>query len=268
MSQKGFAHIIFLVVLCIVLVIAGTLFVLTKRNKSLVDEKSFDKSEFTQVYSNGWYDYSFKYPPGAVIKYAIGSVNGKGDTIDVRQYPIGNDKSYPCSITVSPKDSQFTQEIEKTQKSISFNGISWAKEKFISQQESALYRYPGVVWQAEKNQLTYTFNSHQGSEQWCEAVISTFKFSVDSSVESALESVRAKEAALLYSQKKYPKMFFLEGRFVNDFERTGDQLGVLDFSTNALIYLADSGNATLQEQVRIKVSKQKDKWVVVGEYKN
>lgn len=253
MNQKGIAPLIIILgVFVVVSIIVGYLYIFKMQSLNI--------SEFTQIYSNGWYGYSFKYPQNAGLRTVLGSSNG----IDVRLSQTGVGGS-SCSVEVSPRDSQFTKRIDDPQKVITFNNISWKKERYVSLPNDILYRYAGARWQTIKDKLAYTFDSTQDNEQVCEAIISTFNFSTDSSVQSALEAKNAKDVGILYAQTKYPNMFFLEGNFVNNFENQSTPEGIQDFTTNALIYFANSGNATLQEQVKLKMEKMDSKWVVLGE---
>lgn len=121
-----------------------------------------------------------------------------------------------------------------------------------------------MVWQSEKDNFRYVFGTQQNNEQWCQSIISTFQFGVDSSLPSAYKAKMAKDAALIYAVKNYPNKFFVEGHFL--YNTKGEQkLNVLDHTKKARVVISESRNFIFQNSVGIKLVESNNQWVVTGE---
>lgn len=174
----------------------------------------FDTSRYTQIYSSGWYGYTFRYPQEANISDPL---NIYGRKVDI--FLTTKDSSNPptCILTTDRYLGQerYSGDSEKTPVgTLTFNNISWSKEKYVDNPGEILYEYKGVVWKTEKNNITYLFESRRKDEKWCESIVSTFELSVHPSKPLAVEAQKTKQAALLYAKEKYPEKIFYAAGFL------------------------------------------------------
>lgn len=232
-----------------------------------------DKSANWKIYSSGWFEYTFKYPNDAHIRNANNhvasgsSVQLYTNIVDIRDKPLGQIPGLYCEISVFPIGYEFETIIEKPDVTVTFNNISWLKEKYISPPvEFGSGEYKGALWQTKHNDFLYTIKTEQSYEQDCETVMKTFSFEVNSTIPSAVEAKNAKDAALVYIKSKYPNKKFIDGGFV--INNKDNEPDVLITSDKARVIIADSGSSTRMQQSGIELAKEDGKWVVKNETKD
>jgi len=276
MKERGFALPFLLAGILLVLFIIGAVVLLVKKdNLPTIGNKALDTSSYTNVYSDGWHEYAFKYPKDATVGYSLGGLNREvfgeegeipNQALSVKTNPSGKGQNTFCSLEVSTLSRQGGDygSVEDTTSTIELNGIQWKKNKYTSNPGSVLYEFKGVVWQSEKDNFRYVFGMQQDNEQWCESIISTFQFGVDSSVPAAQKAKMAKDAALMYAAKNYPNKIFVEGHFL--YNTKGEQkLNVLDYTEKARVAISESTNSNYQNSVGIRLIETNNQWMVTGE---
>lgn len=227
-----------------------------------------DTNNFNNKYSNGWYDFSFRYPDSAEIQEPLGhKYQDKGDIIvsyevDVREILSGIPGSKPCTIKVYPVGNQFAPNIDNDV-IVNLGKYQWKKKKYVSDPWDVLFRYEGVIWVIEKNGYIYVGRSQHDNEKWCEAILSTVDFRADDAVETARQASNAKGVAMLYINQNYPGMKFKTGYFIvtSNFSSTS----ILNSTDSAIVEFAESPNTKRLETKALQLGYDSGKWIVLGE---
>lgn len=202
-------------------------------------QQSLEKTQLldhSQTYSNGWYGYSFNYPKVAKI-----TAVGDSSTQNVDAYFLDSDVSISTRTdTISENDSCELEKLDEPRTVA--NGVGALKPTDIHQKIRDINK-DGNVWEeyytdyysSYKNPherfvtrltkinnyyILFTSFPPNGDEQYskifspmCESIFLTFKFQINSAVESAVEASKAKEEAINFAAKKLPDYSFKFGAF-------------------------------------------------------
>lgn len=130
---------------------------------------SFDVASFNQTYLDSSNGVSFKYPTSVKIE-DWGKEHGElGLNLRFYSNTISGGFSL-CSLSSSTNSSFVNPD-----STITFNGIEWQKKLFY--RPGWNYGFDGYRWQTRTNNGQYLFfQTDLLSDKWCEAIISTFKF--------------------------------------------------------------------------------------------
>ncbi len=263
-----------LIKILILLIFAGILIFAIKTFLNIQKSTPINTSNYTNVYSNGWYGYTVRFPSNYYILYGNsgipGSLGRNGEIItskiDFRDKPMG--KGYPCTVSVITGKFSFEQPMEDLSdtKPLIFNGITWHKLKYTSLPGNALYEYKGVKWQAENGSLVYLFQSSQDNERQCESIVSTLSFSIDQENESAKDSEKIKKMAIDYASNKFPDLIFNSGAYVaRTPQNRGESVGILNATNEAIVTFIDpSKNNIYENSKNIFFSKVNRIWQIAS----
>lgn len=233
--------------------------------------RKIDTSLFSNIYSNGWHEYSFKYPSDYFIEYSLGAPNREvygaegeipNEKIGIMVGPKGSGKGTICTLAASVINEKIKDYESHDQ--IELGGIMWKKQKYISNKGDWMYEYKGINWQTENRNFSFLFQSHQDDERICEVIISTFQNRVDPSINAAVEAKIVKDKAMAYASTNYPNKIFVEGHFLYD-TRTGQKLNVFDSTYAARVVVSDKEAKNFKNSVGILLSKQNGEWLITGE---
>lgn len=218
-----------------------------------------DVSRHTMVYSNGWFEYSFKYPRGAKITFeSTHPTYGSGVNISKEG------ASFTCSVELYrkvPYRDRYIDQISplKSNLSMTGNGLTWQKQRI--EKKDFLYGFKSTIWITQTPQfMVKVLAGEQTDEAYCEGIVVTFTTFVDKSVASAVSSLAAKQVAEDYAKANYPDKKYLEGKFIytND-EWIRDAFSVSD---QAMVMVSNASYPKFPEPKYIKLSKSSGNWRV------
>lgn len=238
-------------------IIAVSIYFFVYKNKGQI----LDISKYTQVYSNGWFEYSFKYPLGFKIVFEdTPPIFGSG--VNVRN----KNDSLICSVELfrkKPYHAEYIDQISPLKTNLAFttNGLTWQKQRIES--NNLLYGFKSTIWIAQTEEfMIKVLADKQSEEAFCEGMVVTLTTTTDQAVESAVSAQSAKQVALDYAKVNYPDKQYLEGWFVNDMEKP-DRDALLG-SDNAMVIFSNSIHPKFPEPKYLKLSKDTGNWKVIG----
>jgi len=220
MKEKGFALPLVLVIIVLGVIVIGISYLQLRSKQQQVkqlpveteaNQQTSDKNtENWKIYSNGWYNYTFKYPADKEIRY-----NGRSGGLGLMDTVISIWPECTLVVNFGSKPTVRTQG-EKAQEIVK-DGQKWEEYYLIEQKGNFLYERQASARLTQKDGLNYVFAS-MGSEKGkfsslCEDIFSTFKFGIDENIQSAKESKQVKEAAIVYAKEKLPEYNFAGGVF-------------------------------------------------------
>lgn len=226
-----------------------------------------DTSKYTQVYSNGWFEYSFKYPPGAKIELEdTPPLFGSGVQV------MNREGSFTCSVELyrkKPYHDEYIDQISqlKTNLTLTTKGLTWQKKRI--QSSGILYGFNSTIWIAQTDEfMIKVLADKQSEEAYCEGMVATLTTTTDQTAESAVLAQSAKLVALDYMINVYPDKKYLQGWFVYDKEDTNRD--ALLGSNKAVVMVSNFVYPKFPEPKYLMLSKDTGDWKVisVSNYRN
>lgn len=240
-------------------------------------------TQLTNTYSDGWYEYTLRYPKDGSI-YQMGYFNKSTSDFDQKLVPsevdiriIGKGKvenvslppfSQTCLVRHSVADDPVLGIAGDS--SVVFNNLTWNKQK-VNPNYSNWKAYSGIMWQTNGGGLLYRVETSADfkEELLCEKIVSSFENKIDPSIPEAVEAGDAKKAAMAYASKNYPNKVFVAGSFYEDQLANNVIHRTLVPTNTAVVAVSDivSWDSFFRPDANptaIKVLKQNGTWTAVG----
>ena len=225
----------------------------------------------SSVYSNGWYDYSFRIPENSPVSL-IGHASRPFDEIQEhyvyvwRQTEEGTGRP-TCTVNVYVKGSEPFTPIKPDLtftgvKKMNVNSISW--EKYhplpLPHVESGIYQ---TNWRTRNGIFGYVVTSDIQFGDWCENILPEFRFGVDKDIPWAVEGRAAKEAAMSYIDNEtcLKSEAYNSGRFI---QSPDDAVNAFDPPKRASVFFSYGGSSGYPA-TRVVMGKNESGWVAVDE---
>jgi hypothetical protein len=213
---------------------------------------SLSKEPLTNLYSNGWYDFTFRYPEKADL-FIVQPIPTNGYSIAIGK-SVGKNT---CQFDLYSRNDNYADQLNNSSypSSVTFGNVLWEKERF--KDNSLFYGFDSFIWTTRTNAYQAKMIAYDKSdERYCENILSSVSFKADKSVLSAREAIKVKEAALNYANEVYPDKKFMEGKFfINDH----DALGI---SKNAYVKLSNSYSSVYPEPKYLNLESEDGVWQV------
>ncbi len=199
-----------------VLTVAVLILVLLPLNKFIRTKLDNQQAEFSNVYSDGWFEYSFRYPNNAKI------TRGDAPSFGAGVYIYRQGERVPiCNLELYRNWPYHDNYIDQTygritpDEVLTFNGLVWKRERI--QNNSFIYGFKSTVWFALTKEYMYkVIAQERRNEEFCRKILSTVNPVLDTSIQSAVESQQIKKLALDYAKTNFPDKHFFEGSSLNN----------------------------------------------------
>lgn len=169
----------------------------------------------TNTFTNGWYDYSFKYSTLTDVTQLVSNNDG----LKISAPGFGE-----CELYNPASTRLHTESISGNGGKVTFNGINWSHGTFTERFEGGSTDY--AIW---KTQSGFVILGRKSSTDYCENIVKAFRFEVVEN-DATKEAHRAKQAAKAYMASKGISAKIIAGVFRKD-AYAGDSLTPTDTAT-------------------------------------
>lgn len=227
-------------------------------------------SPFNEIYSDGWYGFSFNYPKGGEVFSPFADSEKNRLFIPnsgVRMFDKGrnNMKEYPCDVNIGFEMGNSRSEDDLS--TVSYKGITWNKSLHIGGKD--FYDSSTASWQTENNGYVYTVTTGLQSEKLCESLVSSFSFSLRKKTPEVAEAAVVRKAAEEYVNLRYSDKGFVAGSFIEESYLKGGEITrtarVTDFAITAFDELHFASQHQASDRKPLILQKINGTWTVIDE---